>query len=78
MVDRSGIFAYWRTRRPEEQDGDVVKIRFDPLVVLEFFRGLGGRAEAESKVGRPQRKQGRLPAPVNPSAATCVSFSRFC
>ena len=23
-VDRSGIFAYWRTRRPEEQDGEAV------------------------------------------------------
>ena len=36
-----GIFAYWRTQRPEEMDGEVARIRFDPQVVLEFFRGLG-------------------------------------
>ncbi|MCH2583581.1 MAG: hypothetical protein MK138_02320, partial [Planctomycetes bacterium] len=66
IVDRSGIFAYWRTRRPEEQDGDVVKIRFDPLVVLEFFRGLGGRAEAESKV-EPGAAAEEAGAPSGPS-----------
>ena len=66
MVDRSGIFAYWRTRRPEEPDGDVVKIRFDPLVVLEFFRGLGGRAEAESKV-EPGAAAEEAGAPSGPS-----------
>jgi len=66
MVDRSGIFAYWRTRRPEEQDGDVVKIRFDPLVVLEFFRGLGGKAEVESKV-EPGEAEEEAGAPSGPS-----------
>lgn len=40
-ADRTGIFAYWRTCRPEKQDDEVARIRFDPHVVLEFFRGLG-------------------------------------
>ena len=41
------IFAYWRTRRPEDAGADAVKIRFDPQVVLEFFRGLGNEAAGE-------------------------------
>jgi hypothetical protein len=66
MVDRSGIFAYWRTRRPEEQDGEVVKIRFDPLLVLEFFRGLGGKAEAEPRV-ESESAEGEAGEPPGPS-----------
>ena len=66
MVDRSGSFADSRTRRPDQQDGDGVKIRFDPLVVLEFFRGLGGRAEAESKV-EPGAAAEEAGAPSGPS-----------
>ena len=66
-VDRSGIFAYWRTRRPEEQDGEAVKIRFDPLVVLEFFRGLGGKAETESKAEPGEAEEEEAGAPPGPS-----------
>jgi len=66
-VDRSGIFAYWRTRRPEEPDGETVKIRFDPLVVLEFFRGLGSKAEAESQAEPEAAAEEEADAPPGPS-----------
>ena len=45
--EQVNIFAYWRTRRPEDAGADAVKIRFDPQVVLEFFRGLGNEAAGE-------------------------------
>ena len=44
----ANIFAYWRTRRPEDAGAEAVKIRFDPQVVLEFFRGLGNKAAGQN------------------------------
>jgi hypothetical protein len=35
----AGAFAYWRTKRPSPQAGPK-KLRFDPEMVLEFFRRL--------------------------------------
>ena len=45
-LQQENIFAYWRTRRPEDRHAEAVKIRFDPQLVLEFFRGLGKEAAA--------------------------------
>lgn len=65
---RESIFAYWRTRRPEEQDGEVVKIRFDPVVVLEFFRGLGGKGAAEGEAEGEEESAGEgAEPPAGPS-----------
>ena len=47
-----GIFAYWRTRRPKEADVEVARIRFDPQVVLEFFRGLGKAGSQDDGASR--------------------------
>ena len=54
----ANIFAYWRTRRPEDADADAVKIRFDPQVVLEFFRGLGNEAAGQDAGSREAREEG--------------------
>ena len=60
------IFAYWRTRRPEDAGADAVKIRFDPQVVLEFFRGLGNEAAGEA-AGSREEGSGETAAQPGPS-----------
>lgn len=54
----ANIFAYWRTRRPEDANAEGVKIRFDPQVVLEFFRGLGRKAVDQDAGSREAETQG--------------------
>ncbi len=34
------VFAFWRARRPKAPEAKQTKLRFDPDVVLEFFRRL--------------------------------------
>ena len=76
----ANIFAYWRTRRPEDAGAEAVKIRFDPQVVLEFFRGWVMRPAGRNPdrrrpaPGRPTSSR----APANLSAGTCASFSLCC
>jgi hypothetical protein len=41
---RPEIYAFWRSRRPAPQAAPR-KLRFDPELVLEFFRRLGPRVE---------------------------------
>ena len=63
-----GIFAYWRTQRPEEVDGEVARIRFDPQVVLEFFRGLGKPGNHDDGAAREDGLEtGAAGAPADPS-----------
>ena len=62
----ANIFAYWRTRRPEDAGAEAVKIRFDPQVVLEFFRGLGNEGTAQ-EAGSRQENSGESDAQPGPS-----------
>ncbi len=63
-----GIFAYWRTQRPEEVDGEVARIRFDPQVVLEFFRGLGKAGNQDDGAAREDGLEtGAAGVPAGPS-----------
>ena len=66
--EQVNIFAYWRTRRPEDAGADAVKIRFDPQVVLEFFRGLGNEAAGEA-AGSREEGSGDAEAQPGPSEA---------
>lgn len=62
----ANIFAYWRTRRPEDAGAEAVKIRFDPQVVLEFFRGLGNEAGGQEP-GSPEAGSGEADVQPGPS-----------
>lgn len=55
------VFAFWRTRRPEAPQAKATKLRFDPDVVLEFFRRLAPREGGETP--RPPEAEGDPAAP---------------
>ena len=69
----ANIFAYWRTKRPEGNDAEAVKIRFDPQVVLEFFRGLGGKPAGQeagaTEPGSGEAASGETGGQAGPSEA---------
>lgn len=55
------IFAFWKSVRPQPTQKAARRVRFDPLLVLEFFRRLGdgrdGTATTEG-TGREEAEQG--------------------
>lgn len=62
----SRFFAYWRTTRPPLPSEEPKRLRFDPDLVLLFFRRLGAREEDGS--GETDAEAGGGGAPM-PSAA---------
>jgi len=42
-----GLFAFWRTRRPALPTDQPKRLRFDTVLVFEFFRRLGEESSAE-------------------------------
>jgi hypothetical protein len=73
-AEAAGVFAYWKTWRPQAAAGDRRRVRFDPAVVLEFFRRLGpalGPACAEGTcpalVEAPREKRDEIDA-IEPRA----------
>ncbi|MGQ9589329.1 MAG: hypothetical protein ACUVYA_03430 [Planctomycetota bacterium] len=61
------VFAFWRARRPEGPQERAAKLRFDPDVVLEFFRRLAPREGGESP-RPPQVQEDRAVAEAVPDS----------
>jgi hypothetical protein len=51
-VSPEEVYAFWRSRRPAPQAG-LRRIRFDPELVLEFFRRLGPKEGIEAAPPAP-------------------------
>lgn len=45
------VIAFWRARRPKAPEAKPTKLRFDPEVVLEFFRRLAPRKDKATSAG---------------------------
>jgi hypothetical protein len=56
------LYAYWRTCRPEPPGADPRRMRFDPALVLEFFRRLSAPAGEPGDAGRAADAEAMGPA----------------
>jgi hypothetical protein len=52
-----GVFAFWRARRPPLPSDEPKRVRFDPELLLQFFRRVGGEAGLKENAAEKDQDQ---------------------